>query len=343
VRIVDSHFHWWPRSIFELLCKLNGRSFPCAESDGKGGYHYWRRADTGSYHLHIWEEWFDLDRELEHMDKLGHEIDVVCSIGPFSVHFSDVPAEVGRDHALMWNEAMADAQRGYPGRLWASAAVPLQDTAVAIEVLDDAVGRLGLIGANLPGSIGADTRIDAERLDPFYARAAELDLPLFLHPTDAILPDLMDGYNGALHLTLGRIVEVDMAAARLVLSGLMERHPHLKIVMSHMGGSLPYLSGKMDKSGRPAGLPKPPSSYIKRLYTDTVQPESPAMSFGINYFGVDHIMYGSDYPCWNPAEALRIFHEVGLPDADRQKILNLNARRILNLRNPAESTAAAAE
>ena len=81
-------------------------------------------ADTGSYHLHIWEEWFDLDRQLEHMDTLGHEVDVVCSIGPFSVHFSDVPAEVGRDHALMWNEAMADAQRRSTGRLWASAAVP---------------------------------------------------------------------------------------------------------------------------------------------------------------------------------------------------------------------------
>ena len=210
-------------------------------------------------------------------------------------------------------------------------------------MVDDAIGRLGLIGANLPASIGADPRIDTQRLDPFYARAAELGIPLFLHPTDAILPDIMEGYNGALHLTLGRIVEVDMAAARLVLSGLMERHPDLKIVMSHMGGSLPYLSGKMDKSGGPAGLPKPPSSYIKRLYTDTVQPEALAMGFGIDYFGVDHVMYGSDYPCWSPAEALRIFHEIGLSDADREKILNLNADRILNLRTPAERRRAAAE
>ena len=68
---------------------------------------------------------------------------------------------------------MAGAQKKYPGRLWASAAVPLQDTRVAIEVLDDAVNRLGLMGVNLPGSVGADPRIDAERLEPFYAHVEQ--------------------------------------------------------------------------------------------------------------------------------------------------------------------------
>ncbi len=68
---------------------------------------------------------------------------------------------------------MAGAQKKYPGRLWASAAVPLQDTRVAIEVVDDAVNRLGLMGVNLPGSVGDDARIDAERLQPFYARVDE--------------------------------------------------------------------------------------------------------------------------------------------------------------------------
>ena len=102
---------------------------------------------------------------------------------------------------------MAGAQRKYPGRVWASAAVPLVDTRIAIEVLDDAVNRLGLMGVNLPGSIGSDARIDAERLEPFYARVEELGLPLFLHPTDAVFVDMLDGYDGALHLSLGRVVE----------------------------------------------------------------------------------------------------------------------------------------
>ena len=153
MHIIDSHFHWWPRSIFEKLCKR--QDFPKARVNNRGGYDYMRR-NTSGQHLNSWAEWFDLDKQFEYMDSLGHRVDVVCSIGPFSVSFSDMPVEEGRDYALMWNEEMAGAQKKYPGRLWASAAVPLQDTKVAIEVVDDAVNRLGLMGVNLPGSVGED-------------------------------------------------------------------------------------------------------------------------------------------------------------------------------------------
>jgi aminocarboxymuconate-semialdehyde decarboxylase len=339
MRIVDSHFHWWPRPFWEALCKRKG--YPRAEPDGKGGYHYFREADPGDYHLNAWVDWFDLDKQLEHMDGLGHEVDVVSSIGPFSVHFSDLPVEEGRDAALAWNEAMAGAQKKHPGRVWASAAVPLVDTKTAIEVLDHAILKQGLMGANLPGSVGPDPRIDHERLEPFYARVEELGVPLFLHPTDAVFNDMLDGYDGALFLSLGRVVEVSVAAMRLVLSGLMERHPDLKIVMSHTGGALPYQSGRMDKNSTRARLPKPPSTYLKRMYTDTVSPHTAGMKFAIEYYGVDRVMYGSDYPCWSPAAALAYFDKIGLAPADQEKILNLNARRILNLRHPAEVAAAA--
>jgi aminocarboxymuconate-semialdehyde decarboxylase len=331
MRIVDSHFHWWPRSMFDRLCKRT--TYPRCDVNDLGGYTYRRRADS-TQTLRSWAEWYDLDKQLEHMDGLGHEVDVVCSIGPFSVHFSDVDVEQGRDDALLWNEEMAGAQRKYPGRLWASAAVPLQDTRVAIEVLDDAVGRLGLMGVNLPGSIGADPRIDAERLEPFYARVEELGIPLFLHPTDAVFQDALDGYDGALHLSLGRVIEVSVAAMRLVLSGTLERHPDLTLVISHTGGALPYQSGRMDKNSKKANLPRPPSTYLKGMYTDTVTPHAEGMRFAIDYYGVDHVMYGSDYPCWSPADALKYFAEIGLPAADQEKILNSNARRILGLRQP---------
>jgi len=218
MHIIDSHFHWWPRSVSETLCKR--KSLPRAQVNDRGGYTCLRQ-DGVDYILNSWAEWFDLDRQLEHMDGLGHQVDVVCSIGPFSVLFSDLPPEEGRDLATLWNEEMAGAQKRYPGRVWASAAVPLRDTKIALDVLDDAVGRLGLMGVNLPGSVGSDPHIDAERLEPFYARVAELGLPIFLHPTDAVFVDMLDGYGGALHLTLGRVVEVSVAAMRLILSGVM--------------------------------------------------------------------------------------------------------------------------
>jgi aminocarboxymuconate-semialdehyde decarboxylase len=269
------------------------------------------------------------------MDGLGHQVSVVCSLGPLSISFSDLPPEEGRELALMYNEAMAGAQRKYPGRVWASAAVPMTDTAVAIEVLDHAVHKLGLMGVNIPGSIGQDTRIDAERLAPFYARIEQLGIPMFLHPTDAVFGDDLQGYDGALQLSLGRVIEVSVAASRMVFSGLMERHPNLKVVMSHTGGALPYQSGRMDKNGKAAKLPKPPSTYIRRMYTDTVSPHSLGMKFAIDYYGIDHVMYGTDYPCWDPATALALIDEIGLSDADKEKLFYGNARRILNLHDHA--------
>ena len=97
----------------------------------------------------------------------------------------------------------------------------------------------------------------------------------------------------------------------------------------------------MDKNSTRARLPKPPSTYLKRMYTDTVSPHTAGMKFAIEYYGVDRVMYGSDYPCWSPAAALAYLDKIGLSAADQEKILNLNARRILNLRHPAEVAAAA--
>jgi aminocarboxymuconate-semialdehyde decarboxylase len=209
----------------------------------------------------------------------------------------------------------------------------LQDTRVAIEVVDDAVNRLGLMGVNLPGSVGDDARIDSERLEPFYAHVEKLGLPVFLHPTDVIFQDMLDGYDGALHLSLGRVIEVSVAAMRLILSGMMERHPKLKIVMSHTGGSLPYQAGRMDKNTKAAKLAKPVTSYMKRMFTDTVSPHSAGIKFAIDYFGIDHVMYGTDYPCWDPAACLKLLDELDLSDADKHKLFYANARRILNLRD----------
>ena len=338
MHIIDSHFHWWPKAFFEHLCSR--KTYPRAERDGKGGYRYFRR-EGEEPRFCPGRDWLDLDFQLAHMDSLGHDIDVVCSIGPLSVHFSDEPIEMGREDAMVWNEQMSAAQKKHPGRLWASAAIPLQDTKVALEVLDHAVNKLGLMGVNLPGSVGSDPYIDADRLEPFYDRVEELGLPLFLHPTDAIFPDHLQGYDGALHLSLGRVIEVSVAASRLILSGMMERHPDLRLVMSHTGGALPYQSGRMDKNTKKANLPRPASEYIKRMYTDTVSPHTAGMKFAIEYYGVDHIMYGTDYPCWVPADALKFFAAIGLSQADQEKIFYHNARRILNLKDPVQVSVAA--
>ena len=337
MHIIDSHFHWRPRSLLEEACKLKG--FPRAERDGKGGYVWWIREGYSVSVRPDHPAWADLEVQLAHMDALGHQVDVVCTIGPLSVYFSELAPEAGRDAAMLWNEEMAAAQRKYPGRFWGSAAVPLKDTRTAIEVLDHAINKLGLMGANLPGSVGIDARIDAERLWPFYERAEQLGIPLFLHPTDAIFADMLDGYNGALHLSLGRVVEVSVAASRLILSGLMEHCPNLKVVLSHTGGALPYQAGRMDKNTKAAKLPHPFTHYMKRMYTDTVTPHTMGMKFAIEYYGLDNVMYGSDYPCLEPAEMLKLLAELQLSEEDKSRLFVDNARRILGLRDVSQPDA----
>jgi aminocarboxymuconate-semialdehyde decarboxylase len=80
---------------------------------------------------------------------------------------------------------------------------------------------------------------------------------------------------------------------------------------------------------------------MKRMFTDTVSPHTAGMKFAIEYYGVDHVMYGTDYPCWDPKAALKYFGEIGLSQADTEKVMYHNARRILNLKDPVVKKAAA--
>jgi len=304
---------------------------PLAKPSDKGGYHYQRRADAQWEHFG-WPAWFELERQFEDLDRLGHDMSVISSIGPLSVHFSDFSPEEGASAARFWNEQMAWAQRKYAGRFWGTAAIPMVDTRIAIETMERAIGDMGLVGVNIPGMVAGDPRIDAPRLEPFYARAAKLGVPIFMHPTDGYFPEKMEGYDGALYASLGRVVDVSTSTYRLVLSGIMERYPDLKVYVSHTGGALPYQSGRMDKNSTRANLPQKPSTYLKRMWTDTTSPHVLGVKTAIEYYGLDNVMYGSDYPCWEPAEAIEIVEGLGLSAADAEKIFFGNAMRFFGLK-----------
>jgi len=316
--------------VFEELC--GRKHYPRAVPTERGGYAVMPR--KGVSRVDTWGEWFDLDAQLAHMDSTGRDFGVVCTLGPFGAFFSEVSAARGLAAAQAWNDEMAGAQARYPGRVWASGVVPLQDTKMALDELERLVVKLGLVGVNLPSSIGAKGHIDEARLEPFYSRVEQLGVPVFLHPTDIAFAQMLGGYDGALFNSLGRVIEVSVAAYRLVLSGIMERHPGLTVFMSHTGGALPYQAGRMDKNSKSAKLPKMPSVYLRRMYTDTVSPHAMGVRFAIEFYGADHVLYGDDYPCWNPESALRVFEELGLAEDVQRKILFENARRVLKLREP---------
>jgi aminocarboxymuconate-semialdehyde decarboxylase len=332
MRIVDSHFHWWPRSVFTELQKRT--EYPMAEPNGKGGYKVF--VSKGVNRTGAWAEWFDLDGLMAHENNQGYEVDVVCSTGPISSVFSEAPPAVGNALSQIWNDEMEAMQRKHAGHLWASGVVTLADPKLAIDELER-IHKMGLIGVNIPGSIGKTGRIDSPELEPFYDKVEQLGTTIFMHPTDAAFSDICDGYDGALYASLGRAIDVSVSAYRMVLSGIMERHPNLKIFVSHTGGALPYQAGRMDKNSGAAKLPKPPSTYLKRMFTDTVNPHALGVKLALDFYGVDHVMWGDDYPCWNPEGAHKILRECGLNEADTEKVMNSNARRILGLKDPVKS------
>jgi aminocarboxymuconate-semialdehyde decarboxylase len=302
-RLLDSHFHWYPQHVEDGLNAANGRT----------------RRHT--------PDWYDLEGQFARMDALGRDVDVISSTGPFTGLFTNTELTSADSRALtrLHNETMADAQHRYPGRFWGTCVLPLLETDAALAELEYAVGTLGLVGVNIPGRIGAADDLDHPRFEVLYDRIEALGVPLFIHPNDEAFEGQLTGYNGALHLSLGRVIDVSVSAYRLVLSGVMERHPALKLIMSHAGGALPYQAGRMDKNSGAAGLPKAPSEYLKRMYTDTVMPQAASVGFAIDFYGADQVMYGSDYPCWDPDAALRILDELELDDDTFHKITYRNA------------------
>ena len=326
--VIDTHFHWFPRPYLDRMCGRSG--FPRAERAGSG---YVYRYDGGKAALELPEVWVDLDRGLEEAVAVsGEDTAVVCTAGVLSGILDQAPAAEAADIAREHNELMADAERRYPGRFYGTATVPLGDDHLAIDVVDHAVNELGLHAVNLP-SITNGELVDTERLEPYYARVAELGVPLVVHPTDLVYgSELGDRYGGALQLTIGRLLDSSMTVLRLVLSGLMARHPDLRIVQTHAGGLLPYQAGRIDKNGGGAKLPEPPSTYLKRLFVDTVAPQPLTIATAVAFFGADHVLYGTDYPCWSPKAALETIDAAGLAAGDRALVTAENARALLRLR-----------
>lgn len=330
MQAVDSHIHWWPVDYYKFLAARP--SEPRAEQrDGRwivvNGIRTMRST--------LSPEWFDLDMQFETLANTGHEMTLLCSAG---VHgdLDGLPAAEAREGARILNEGWAAMQRRHRGKFFAAAALPWQDTGMAIEELDYATGHLGLIGVSLPGSIAGEP-LDAPRLEPVYARIEELGLPIFVHPTDGVFvrPMMGDDYSNMIYMSLGRVVDSSTGILRLVLSGMLDRHPDLKIVHFHAGGVLPFAAGRLDKNARYEGIKDKPTAYLKRMWADTAMPHALTIRMALDFYGTDRVLYGSDNPCWNPRGALDAIEELRLPDDVMRMVLHDNVHRLVNLGAPA--------
>lgn len=329
MKAVDSHIHWYPTAYYEFLARRT--SEPRAERRADR----WVCVNGNRTNGGLWPEWFDLEMQFQTVAATGHETTLFCSAGVHS-DLDGLPLAEAREGAHILNEAWAEMQRRHPGRFFAAAALPLQDTGMAIDELERATGQLNLRGVSLPGSINGEP-LDAPRLEPFYARVEELGVPLFIHPTDGVFVDPMagDGYGNKIYMSLGRVVDSSTGVLRLVLSGLLDRHPGLKIVHFHAGGVLPFAAGRLDKNARIETIKEKPTEYLKRMWVDTAMPHALTIKMALEFYGADRVFYGSDNPCWNPGGALEALTSLGLPDDVLRAVLNDNVRRVVDLSVPA--------
>src|SRR5207247_4147703 len=207
------------------------------------------------------------------------------------------------------------------------ATLPLQAPADAAAELERAVA-LGLPGAQVwSNAAGAPLDHLADLLDT----AAALDIPLVLHPTLPVDSAALGDYG--LLTTLGFLYETTTCAMRLIMSGLYERHPDFKLLVPHAGSLIPYLIGRIDYESRLFGaapdLSAPPSEYARRLYTDSVCLWPPALRLALDVLGPERVLFGTDYPFWEPAPGVETL-EILAP-GERDLVCSVNARRLFGV------------
>jgi aminocarboxymuconate-semialdehyde decarboxylase len=231
------------------------------------------------------------------MDEAG--IDVQLVSGWMDLAGYHLAAEAGQWFARVQNEALAELVARRPDRYAACAMVPLQAAELAAAELRHAVRELGHRAAQI-GARVEEEGLDAPALDPFWRAAEELDVPVIVHPADLTVPPRLRRLF--LHILVGNPSETTFAAAALLLGGVFDRFPRLRLLLVHGGGCVPYQFGRINR-GRVAapGFARGPVNhsldhYAPNLYYDTVLHDDAALRYLIGRVGADHVALGSDYP-----------------------------------------------
>lgn len=224
-----------------------------------------------------------------------------------------------------------------PDRLVGLGLVPLQHPERIVECLDDAVLGRGLAGVEI-SSFAGDVELSDERLEPFWARAAELGCIVFLHPFGCSLDERLDRFY--LSNTVGQPAENAVALSHLIFAGVLDRHPGLKLVVAHGGGYLPFAIGRSDRAWqvRPEAqrCAHAPSSYLSKMWFDTVVHDPAAVRHLVEVAGASHVLLGSDFPFdMGLDEPVDFVRGAGLSAGVADGILGGNAHALLGTRVPA--------
>jgi predicted TIM-barrel fold metal-dependent hydrolase len=271
----------------------------------------------------------DVGAKVADMDAAGIEITALSINDPGPELFGADGPRVAR----MAHDFLASVCRAHPGRFFGLAALPLQDMDAALAELRRVVEKLDFRGILLYSNLDGHWP-DEPPFRPLFRRAEEMNVPILLHPAYPMTYDATSGYE--MTGMLGLMYDTSIALTRIILSGMLDEFPRLKLVCPHVGGTVPYLIGRIDhqtmtlKRGAER-LKRPPSEYLRQVWLDAVSPLPQAIRYGYEYVGVDRIMYASDHPWVDPQLIARAIDALKLPAEDQRKIYSGNARKLFQL------------
>jgi aminocarboxymuconate-semialdehyde decarboxylase len=267
------------------------------------------------------------------LDEHGVDMQVLTFTTP-GVHVESPAFAVAM--ASKVNDAFARVIRQRKKRFTALATLPLNDPAASVVELERAMTRLRLPGAMVFSNVNHVALAD-ERYAPLWKKADELKAVIYIHPTDPAGVEAMMDYW--LMPLVGFPMDTTLAASRLVFSGVVERHPHIRWVLTHMGGAIPYLAERLDRGYRAfaecrKNIARPPSEYLRTFYYDTVNFNPSAVRLALDFAGPDRILAGSDYPHQIGSIPLMIdtIEKLDVSDTVKQKIYAGNAAALLGVK-----------
>jgi aminocarboxymuconate-semialdehyde decarboxylase len=272
---------------------------------------------------------------IREMDAQGIDVEAL-SINPF---WYRAERDLGAEIVRLQNEKLAALCAAHPDRFVAFASVALQYPDLAVQQLDDGVTKLGLRGAAVGASVAGDEFSDP-KFHPFWAKAEELGVLIFIHPQST--PDLARRFkgNGWLANVIGNPLDTTIALSHLIFEGTLDRFPGLKICAAHGGGYLPSYAARSDHGCRVApelcdstiDLKKKPTDYLRQLYFDSLIFTSEALRHLAAQVGASQIVLGTDHPIpWQDQGVDHILNTSSLSDAERAAILGGTAAKLLGI------------
>ena len=289
-----------------------------------------RQADT------IQEQLVLVERRLADMDRMGIDVQALSPV-PLQYYYALEP-DLGRTAVRLINDEIATVVEAHPDRFVGLAGLPMQDPEMAVSELDRVVKELGFRGIELSTNVNGD-ELSNSRFNNVFAKAEELDILILLHPNG-----FSDGRRLQDHYfinVIGNPLDSTVAVSHLIFDGVLDRYPGLKICVVHGGGYLPAYSGRIDhahaaREDSRRCIKEPPTSYLRKLYFDTVVFTEHQLEYLVGLYGSDHIVLGTDYPF-----DMGMYDPVGFVDgtaaltkSDKEAIVGGNAARLLKIFPP---------